>query len=86
MANKWKSLVESQNAKTYVLPVGWESRTRVAEDLECSEERVRILLAPAIKNGTVETDSFVVWDAATKRLNRVTAYRKVVKTIPLKKV
>ena len=72
----WKNLVESNNAKVYVLPPGWDNRAKVAEQLECSEERVRILLAPAVKAGTVETKVFPIWDRILKRITKVVAYRR----------
>lgn len=72
----WKQLVEAQNRKTYVLPVGWDSREKVAEQLECSAENVRVLLGPAIRNKTVEVQQFPIWDDITKRVIRVTAYRR----------
>jgi hypothetical protein len=72
----WKSLVEAQNRKTYVLPQGWDSRDRVAEQLECSVDNVRVLLGPAIRNKTVEVQQFPVWDDVTKKVVRVTAYRR----------
>lgn len=73
----WKSYVEKTQAKTYVLPAGWDSREKVAADLDCSEENVRRMLAPAIKAGEVEVNIFPVWDDITKRIMRVTAYRKI---------
>lgn len=75
----WKSFYESENAKLYVLPAGWDSREKIAEQLGCADDSVRRCLAPAIKAGTVETGVFPVWDSVAKRLTRVTAYRKVVK-------
>ncbi len=72
----WKSYVEKTQAKTYVLPDGWDSRAKVAEDLDCSEDNVRRLLAPAIKSGEVEMQIFPVWDEITKRIMRTTAYRR----------
>lgn len=77
MSTNWKSFVETSHAKTYVLPTGWDSRDDIAEQLECSADRVRCLLAPALKAGTVETNVFPVWDEVTKKVVRVTAYRKV---------
>lgn len=77
MATNWKTLVEANNAKTYVLPEGWDTKEKVAEQLECSEDRVRLLLAPALKNGTVEAGTFPLWDDVTKRVVRVTAYRRI---------
>jgi hypothetical protein len=72
----WKTLVEAQNAKSYVLPAGWDSREKIAEQLECSTDRVRVFLAPAIKSGVIETGVYPVWDNVTKRVIRVTAYRR----------
>lgn len=72
----WKALVEAQNKKTYVLPQGWDSRDRVAEQLECSVDNVRVLLGPAIRNKTVEVQQFPVWDDVTKKVVRITAYRR----------
>lgn len=72
----WKSLVETQNAKSYVLPEGWDSREKIAEQLECSADRVRILLSPGLRSGAVETSVFPVWCDVTKRVVRTSAYRR----------
>lgn len=72
----WKSLVEAQNRKTYVLPLGWDSRDKVAEQLECSVDNVRVLLAPAIRAKAVEVQQFPVWDDIIKKVVRITAYRR----------
>lgn len=72
----WKSLVEAQNRKTYVLPPGWDSRDKVAEQLECSVDNVRVLLAPAIRAKAVEVQQFPVWDDIIKKVVRITAYRR----------
>lgn len=72
----WNALVEAQNRKTYVLPPGWDSRDAIAEQLECSPDRVRVLLGPALRAKTVETSVFPVWDEVTKKVIRITAYRK----------
>ena len=73
----WKSFVETENEKTYVLPDGWDSKETIADMLGCSEDRVRINLAPGLKAGTVECGTFPVWDSVGKRIVRVTAYRRV---------
>jgi hypothetical protein len=75
----FKRIVENSNAKTYVLPEGWTPRDKVAEQLECSPDRVAQHLAPAIKEGTIETKAFPVWDKITKKVVRVTAYRETAK-------
>ena len=72
----WKQLVEAQNRRTYVLPPGWDSRDHIAEQLECSVDNVRVLLGPAIRAKSVEVSVFPVWDDVTKKVVRVTAYRR----------
>ena len=72
----WKQLVEAQNRRTYVLPPGWDSRDKIAEQLECSVDNVRVLLGPAIRAKSVEVSVFPVWDEVTKKVVRVTAYRR----------
>lgn len=74
---KWSNIVEKAQKKAYVLPPGWDTREKVAEDLGCAAERVKSLLAPAIKQGTVITDVFTVYDTVAKKLVRVTAYKEV---------
>lgn len=76
----WKSILEKQNAVTYSWPKGWTSRDDVAEQLECSPERVANLLAPGIRAGTVERQDFTVWDNRLKRLVRITGYREIDKS------
>lgn len=68
--------MEKQQAKLYVLPDGWDSKQKVAEQLECSEGNVNRLLAPAIKDKSVEVKAFAVFDPITKKLMRVTAYKQ----------
>lgn len=72
----WKQLVEAQSRRTYVLPPGWDSRDKIAEQLECSVDNVRVLLGPAIRAKAVEVSVFPVWDEVTKKVVRVTAYRR----------
>lgn len=72
----WKSVVEKKNAEIFKLPAGWDSRDTVAEELECSPERVSEILRPAIKAKDVEQSTFPVWDKELKRVIRVTAYRQ----------
>jgi len=73
----WKTLVEAEYQKAYILPEGWDSKEKVAEQLGCSDDSVRRALAPALKSGTVESQVFAVWDDITKKVIRVTAYRRV---------
>lgn len=75
MKTNWKSIIEAQNSKVYVLPPGWDSKADVAEALGCSEDRVRILMAPGLKDRSVEKKDFQIWDKIGKRITRITAYR-----------
>jgi hypothetical protein len=71
----WKSYVEKQNAKTYVLPEGWSSKEEVAEQLECSPDSVRDRLKPGIASGEIEAQQFKVWSEERKQIMMVMAYR-----------
>lgn len=75
----WKTFVENKNAKTFVLPAGWDSRDVVADQLECSPEKVDDHLRPALKSGEVIKQQFKVWDDGLKRLILVVAYREASK-------
>ena len=76
----WKTILEKQNATAYAWPKGWSSRDDVADQLECSPERVAGLLAPGIRAGAIERQDFTVWDAKLKRLVRLTGYRETGKS------
>lgn len=73
----WKNLVERQNAKTYVLPEGWDSRDTVATQLDCAPEKVHEHLKPCLAAHTVEKRDFVVWDTQLGQKVRITAYRQL---------
>lgn len=63
------------NTAAYSWPKGWSSREEIAEQLECSAERVREVLGPGIKAGTIEFKDFKTWEDG--RFVRRTGYRKV---------
>lgn len=71
----WKRVVSEQNSKVYKWPPGWDTREKVAEHLECSEDRVSEILAPALKSGEVEKASFPVWDSERQRKVYVVGFR-----------
>ena len=75
--SNWKQIVEKKNAEIYKLPAGWDSREKVAKDLECLPDRVSEILRPAIKAKEAEQNTFKVWDKELKRIVRVTAYRQM---------
>lgn len=70
----WKNYVQKQNEKAYVLPEGWDSRESVAEQLECSPDRVDDQLRPGLKSGEIQKQQFDVWDSKLMRKIRVVAY------------
>lgn len=74
MSTNWKSLVEKVNAETFVLPDGWDSRDFIAEQLECSPEKVDDLLRPGLKSGRFIKQQHKVWDRNLKRNVMVVAY------------
>lgn len=84
MATNWKVAVEKSLAEANVLPDGWDSRATVAEQLGCSEERVRVLMAPLLKDRKAEVKSFPVWEPQLKRVVLVTAYRQLPAQTPRK--
>jgi DNA-binding CsgD family transcriptional regulator len=77
----WKTYVEKKNAKIYVLPSGWDSKDSIAEQLECSPDKVRDHLRPALASGEVEEKQFKVWNADLGRCILVTAYREAQKEV-----
>lgn len=82
MPTNWKSLAEKENAKTYVLPSGWDSRDTVAAQLDCSPEKVDDYLRPALKSGKVIKQQHRVWDNVQKRCVMVIAYHDSSKDVP----
>jgi hypothetical protein len=72
----WKIEVNRINKAAFSWPKGWSTREEIAEQLECSPDRVREILAPGIKTGDIEVKDFQVWEDGRKI--RKTGYRKVV--------
>lgn len=79
----WRKHVEQQNEKTYVLPEGWDSREKIAEELQCSPEKVSDHLRPSLSSGVIEKGVFKVWDGRLGRTTLVTAYRPVAADAPV---
>ncbi len=79
MSTNWKSFVETTQAKAYVLPEGWDTRETIADQLACSSDNVRKLLAPAIKTGVVEFKQMPIWDKVTRKVKSVACYRRLEK-------
>jgi hypothetical protein len=72
---KWKKLVHKQNSRHFAWPNGWDTAEQIAEQLECSPERVREHLSPSIRAGEVEVKQFTIWDGETERKVVKTGYR-----------
>ena len=72
---KWKKQLHKQNARHFAWPAGWDPSEAIAEQLECSPERVREHLAPSIRSGEVEAKQFTIWDAETGRKIIKTGFR-----------
>ena len=72
---KWKKLLHKQNAKHFSWPAGWDTAEEIAEQLECSPDRVREHLGPSIRCGEVECKNFTVWDTETGRKITKTGFR-----------
>lgn len=72
---KWNKIVSDHNRRAFKWPSGWSTREEIAEELECSPERVQEILAPAIRAGEVERAQHPIWDDATRRKILVTGYR-----------
>jgi hypothetical protein len=72
----WKTTINKLNKQQYSFPAGWDTREEIAEQLDCSVERVAELLAPGLRSGQIERGSFPVWDERTGRKVMVTGYRE----------
>lgn len=75
----WKTFVEQSQAKQFVLPAGWDARDTIAEDLGCSSDNVRKLLAPAVKSGAVEFKQLPIFDKVTRKVRSVACYHRTTK-------
>ncbi len=75
----WKNTVSKINTKHYSFPAGWDTRETIAEQLECSTDRVDTLLGPGLKSGEIEKQQFPVWDERLNRKTLVFGYRAVKK-------
>ena len=75
----WKKLVQKAAAETFRLPPGWDTREKVAEQLDCAVERVAERMRPLLtcKPPLAEAKAFDVWDAGLERKVRVMAYREI---------
>ena len=73
--NNWTKTVATINREKYTIPDGWDTREKVAADLQCAPDRVADLLKPGLQSGQIERQDFPVWDDARRLTVRVTCYR-----------
>jgi hypothetical protein len=75
--NNWTKTVATINREKFTVPDGWDTREKVALDLQCAPDRVADLLKPGIASGQIERQDFPVWDEARRMTTRVVCYRVV---------
>ena len=73
--NNWTKTVATINREKFTIPDGWDTRDKVALDLQCAPDRVADLLKPGIASGQIERQEFPVWDEARRMTVRVTCFR-----------
>ena len=73
--NNWTKTVTEINRKRYTIPDGWDTKEKIAADLQCSPDRVADLLKPGIQTGEIERQEFSVWDEKRRLTTRITCFR-----------
>ncbi len=76
-AANWKTIVDEHNKRAFAWPPGWSTKEDIAIQLGCTPDRVRDVLAPALRAGVVEAKMHRVWTDG--RMSRVIGYRQVAK-------
>ena len=76
----WKTLARKSNS----LPPGWSTAEDIAADLDCEPNEVPKILAAAIREGSVEKQTFPHWQEGSRQLLYQTGYRQVVTQKPSK--
>jgi hypothetical protein len=73
---KWQKAIDKINAEKYCIPHGWDTKEHIAEELQCSPERVHDMLKNGVSSGAFEAQDFPVWDAKRRMTIRVRCYRQ----------
>lgn len=73
---KWQKAIDKINADKYRIPEGWDTKEQIAEELQCSPDRVHDLLKGGVASGDFEAKEFPVWDAKRRMTVRVRCYRQ----------
>ena len=74
MPTNWKKESNRINSETFVLPAGWTSRSDVAKELDCSEDRVDDSLRAGLNSGRFIKQTHKVWNEMLGRCVPVIAY------------
>lgn len=72
----WQKAIDKINAEKFKLPPGWDTKEKIANELQCSPDRVHDLLKPGLASGAFESQEFPVWDAKRRMTVRVRCYRQ----------
>ena len=72
----WKKAIDAINEEKFRIPEGWDSKETIAQELQCSPERVHDLLKNGLTSGAFEAQEFPVWDAKRRLTVRIRCYRQ----------
>ena len=72
----WQKAIDKINIEKYRVPAGWDTKEKIAVELQCAPERVHDLLRGGLASGVFETQEFPVWDAKRRMTIRVKCYRQ----------
>ena len=72
----WQKAIDKINIEKYRVPAGWDTKEKIAIELQCAPERVHDLLRGGLASGVFEAQEFPVWDAKRRMTIRVKCYRQ----------
>lgn len=76
MKNAWKAVINKSKERSLPpVPKGWFTRSQVAVRIGCSEDRVNDTLKLAMKDRSVLTARFEVWDKISEKVIKQQFYR-----------
>lgn len=72
----WQKAIDKINIEKFRIPAGWDTKEKIAEELQCSPDRVHDLLKVGLASGAFESQEFPVWDAKRRMTVRMRCYRQ----------
>lgn len=72
----WQKAIDKINIEKFRIPAGWDTKEKIAEELQCSPDRVHDLLKVGLASGAFESQEFPVWDAKRRMTIRTRCYRQ----------